>query len=415
MDESRQTMTQTQRVDFEGHDGNTLAARLDLPQSKPRAYALFAHCFSCSKDIHVARRIAERFVAHGIGVLRFDFTGLGHSEGDFANTNFTTNIQDLIAAAAWLETNHGAVDLLVGHSLGGAAVVVAAAQIKSVKAVATIGAPSDAEHVIHNFGHKLEEIEGSGEAEVSLAGRPFRIKKQFVEDVRGARVREAAAALRRPFLVLHAPLDATVGIDNATGLFVAAKHPKSFLSLDKADHLLTRPEDAVRAGNMIAAWAEPYIFDQGRRQPPQEERGSRDVVVSETGNGKYENAVIIGDHYSIADEPIAVGGGGEGPDPYEYVSAGLGACTSMTLRMYANRKKWPLAHVSVAVTHTKDYAEDCEHCDDGKSRKIDIFSRAITIEGELDDDQRQRLMEIADRCPVHKTLKETSEIRTIAR
>lgn len=406
-------MINTQRVDFKGHDGNMLAARLDLPQFKPRAYALFAHCFSCSKDIHVARRIAERLVANGIGVLRFDFTGLGHSEGDFANTNFTTNVQDLIAAATWMEATHGAIDLLVGHSLGGAAVVVAAGQMASVKAVATIGAPSDAEHVIHNFGHKLEEIERAGEAEVSLAGRPFRIKQQFVEDVRGAKVREAAAVLKRPFLVLHSPLDETVGIDNATGLFVAAKHPKSFLSLDNADHLLTSPEDALRAGNMIAAWAEPYIFEDGRIQPPQETGGSRDVVVSETGKGKYENAVIIGDHFSIADEPIDVGGGGEGPDPYEYVSAGLGACTSMTLRMYANRKKWPLEHVSVAVTHTKDYTDDCEHCDEGEGRKIDIFSREIRIKGELDDRQRQRLMEIADRCPVHKTLEETSEIRTI--
>ena len=408
-------MTQSERVEFKGHDGGMLAARLDLPQFKPRAYALFAHCFSCSKDIHAARRIAEQLVAHGIGVLRFDFTGLGHSEGDFANTNFTTNVQDLDAAASWLEATHGGVDLLIGHSLGGAAVVVAAGQIKSVKAVATIGAPSDADHVIHNFSQRLDEIETTGEADVSLAGRSFRIKKQFVDDVRGAKVKAAAGALKRPFLVLHAPLDATVGIENATGLFVAARHPKSFVSLDKADHLLTRAEDAVRAGNMIAAWAEPYVFKSGRAQPPQVTRGSRDVVVSETGNGKYENAVVIGDHFSIADEPVEVGGGGEGPDPYEYVSAGLGACTSMTLRMYANRKTWPLKHVSVAVTHAKDYADDCEHCEEGKGRKIDIFSREITIEGDLDIEQRERLMEIADRCPVHKTLKETSEIRTIAR
>lgn len=405
-------MPDTRRVDFDGHDGNTLAARLDLPQFKPRAYALFAHCFSCSKDIHAARRIAEQLVEHGIGVLRFDFTGLGSSEGDFANTNFTTNVQDLVAAAGWMEANHGAVDLLVGHSLGGAAVVVAAGQIDSVKAVATIGAPSDADHVIQNFGSKLDQIEAEGEAEVDLGGRPFRIRKQFVEDVRGANVRDAAAELRRPLLVVHSPVDEIVGIENATGLFVSAKHPKSFLSLDQADHLMRREADAQRAGNMIAAWAEPYIFETGREQPPQEARGSRDVVVAETGGGTYENSVVIGEHFSISDEPIEVGGGGKGPDPYEYVSAGLGACTSMTLRMYASRKKWPLEHVTVAISHTKDYTDDCEHCIQEDGRKIDIFTREITIKGDLDSEQRQRLLEIADRCPVHRTLEETSLVKT---
>lgn len=398
------------RIDFPGADEQKLAARLDLPDFPARAFALFAHCFSCSKDIHAASRIARRLTEHGIGVLRFDFTGLGHSEGDFANTNFSTNIQDLEAAAAWLNQEVGGPQLLIGHSLGGAAVVAAAANLPQVQAVATIGAPSDAEHVIHNFGERLDEIESSGEAEVHLAGRPFTIKKQFVDDVRGAKVRDAAAGLKRPLLVLHAPLDDIVGIDNATGLFVAAKHPKSFISLDKADHLLTREQDAYYAADMIAAWAAPYAFEGGVEQPPKTERGSRDVVVTETRRGKLENMVAIGDHHFIADEPVAIGGGGRGPDPYEFVTAGLGACTSMTLRIYAERKGWPLERVSVALSHSKDYADDCEHCEEG--RKIDIFERTITIDGPLDDEQRQKLLEIADKCPVHRTLEEQVHVRT---
>ena len=398
------------RIDFPGADGQKLAARLDLPDFPARAFALFAHCFSCSKDIHAASRIARRLTEHGIGVLRFDFTGLGSSEGDFANTNFSTNIQDLGAAAAWLSKEVGGPQLLIGHSLGGAAVVAAAANLPEVRAVATIGAPSDAEHVIHNFGERLDEIESSGQAEVHLAGRPFTIKKQFVEDVRGAKVRDAAAGLKRPLLVMHAPLDDIVGIDNATGLFVAAKHPKSFISLDKADHLLTREQDTYYAADMIAAWAAPYAFEGGVEQPLQTERGSRDVVVTETRRGKLENMVAIGDHHFIADEPVSVGGGGRGPDPYEFVTAGLGACTSMTLRLYADRKGWPLEKVSVALSHSKDYADDCEHCEDG--RKIDIFERTITVDGPLDEEQRAKLLEIADKCPVHRTLEEQVHVRT---
>ena len=353
--------------------------------------------------------MAERLNAHGIGVMRFDFTGLGHSEGDFANTNFSTNIQDLKAAAAWLRETHGGPDILIGHSLGGAAVVAAAAAIDGVKAIATIGAPADAEHVIEAFSENFHEIETAGEADVALAGRPFRIKRQFVEDVRGAKVRDAAAALRVPLLVLHSPIDETVGIENATGLFVSAKHPKSFVSLDQADHLLTRREDAEFAADMIAAWAARYA---GPREKIREDRSGRVVIVEETGKGRYENAIHIGDTHYIADEPVAVGGGGRGPDPYEFVTAGLGACTSMTMRMYANRKKWPLKHVKVTLTHAKDYADDCEHCEEG--RKVDIFEREIEITGDLDDTQRARLLEIADRCPVHRTLHEPVVIRTRA-
>ena len=404
-------MAESNRVEFPGHDGGLLAARLDTPVFRPHAWALFAHCFSCSKDIYAAREITAALVEQGIGVLRFDFTGLGHSEGDFSNTNFTTNVQDLVAAAKWLDQAHGGPQLLIGHSLGGAAVIVAAHDIPQVKAVVTIGAPSDAAHVIKAIRTHVEQIEDEGEAEVQLAGRPFVLKRQFLDDVRGAKVTEAAAGLKRPLLVMHAPLDETVGIENATALFVAARHPKSFISLDKADHLLTSPGDAQRAGKLIAVWAEPYVFDAGAAMPVQETGGTRDVIVSETGRGKYENAVVIGDHVSIADEPIDAGGGGRGPDPYEYVAAGLGACTSMTLRMYADRKGWPLDRVSVSITHGKDYVDDCLHCEEG--RKIDVFDRAITIEGDLDADQRARMMEIADKCPVHQTLEAGGHVRTV--
>ncbi len=403
-------MSRASRVEFSGAQGQTLSARLDMPEQEPRAVALFAHCFSCSKDIHAAQRIARRLSERGIAVLRFDFTGLGHSQGDFANTNFSTNIADLLAAAEWLKDNLGGPDILVGHSLGGAACVVAANQIDSVKAVATIGAPSQADHVLQAFHPSLDEIEESGQAQVSLAGRPFTIKKQFVEDVRGASVRDAAAGLRAALLVLHSPVDETVGIENATGLFVAARHPKSFIGLDGADHLLTRPGDVHFAAEMIAAWSARYAFAGEAEHTSGRDAGSRGVVVSETGAGRFENQVMAGRHAFLADEPESVGGGDRGPDPYQLVTAGLGACTSMTLRMYAARKNWPLERVSVALSHTKDHAEDCESCEQG--RKIDIFERIITLEGDLAGEQRERLLEIADKCPVHKTLEEQVHIRT---
>lgn len=396
------------RIEFPGAEGQTLSARIDRPSGTTRAWALFAHCFSCSKDILAAKRIAEKLASQGIGVMRFDFTGLGHSDGDFADTNFSTNIQDLVAAANWLLRTEGSVDLLIGHSLGGAAVVTAAGQISEVKAIATIGAPSDAEHVIQAFADDLDRIEEAGEANVLLAGRPFKIKKQFVEDVRGANVLKAAEGLKVPLLVLHSPIDQTVGIDNATGLFVAAKHPKSFISLDTADHLLTRKEDAEYAADMIAAWAEKYLPHSSKVAATED----APMIVEETGNGKYENEIIIAGRTYIADEPIAVGGGGNGPDPYEWVTAGLGACTSMTLRMYANRKNWPLERVRVTLSHAKDYSDDCEHCEEG--RKVDIFNRDIEIIGDLDEAQRTRLLEIADKCPVHRTLHETVLVRTRA-
>ncbi len=396
-------------IQFEGAEGQQLAGKLDLPTGQPpRAMVLFAHCFSCSKDIAAARVIARTLAQAGYGVLRFDFTGLGASDGAFEDTNFSTNLADIESAAGWLADHYEAPAMLVGHSLGGAAVVAVASRLASVKAVATIGAPSDADHVIHSFGSRLDEIEQRGEAEVDLAGRPFKIKQQFVEDVTGAKVREAAADLGRALLVMHSPLDQVVGIENASGLFVAAKHPKSFLSLGEADHLLSRKSDAIYAANMIAAWADGYLDAPADSKQPAPASGT--MIVSETGIGKFQNLVRTGQHVFLADEPVSFGGDDTGPNPYDFVLAGLGSCTAMTLRMYAGRKKWPLDQVSVSLSHAKEHADDCVDCDP-KSR-IDVFDRTITILGDLDETQRQRLLEIADKCPVHRTLEANAHIRT---
>ncbi|MEM7662018.1 MAG: bifunctional alpha/beta hydrolase/OsmC family protein [Pseudomonadota bacterium] len=395
-------------VTFQGANGQTLSGRLDIPDGGARAFALFAHCFSCSKDIAAARQIAVAMNENGIGLLRFDFTGLGASEGSFSDTNFSTNLDDLEAAAAWLENTYGAPQLLIGHSLGGAAVVAVANRLPAVKAVATIGAPSDADHVIHQFGSRLEEIATTGEAEVDLAGRPFTIKKQFVDDVSGAKVREAAAGLGRPLLVLHAPLDDVVGLENATGLFTSAKHPKSFVSLDGADHLLSNGEDARFAANIISSWFGRYIDEKG--SPGATETVDDGVLVEETGAGKFQAKVVTGRHSLLADEPTSVGGDDSGPSPYDLVSAGLGACTTMTLRMYAERKDWPVGKISVHVSHAKDYADDCANCEEGS--RIDIFERRISVGGDLTAEQHNRMIEIADKCPVHRTLESVAHIRT---
>ncbi|MBI1234596.1 MAG: alpha/beta fold hydrolase [Alphaproteobacteria bacterium] len=402
-------MARSERVEFEGAFGDTLAARLERPSGVPRAYALFAHCFSCSKDILAATRISQRLARQGIAVLRFDFTGLGHSEGEFANTNFSSNIEDLIQAAAFLERDYEAPTLLIGHSLGGAAVIAAARRIASTRAVVTINAPADADHVRKQFTEQVPEIEARGEAEVHLAGRPFRIKKQFLDDIEGRSLEEAAASLKLPILIAHSPVDETVSIENATRLFVAAKHPKSFLSLDHANHLLSGKHDAQFVADVVAAWASRYAAEDRLPDPPA--AVPHGVVVQETRQGKFQNWVVDADDIGLTDEPESFGGLGSGPTPYGLLSASLGACTSMTIRMYADRKDWPLDRVTVTVTHNKDHADDCAHCGE-EHRKVDIFERSIRLEGDLDSDQLDRLMEIADRCPVHRTLHEPVVVRT---
>jgi len=400
----------TDRFTFEGHDGHALAARLDMPEGPHLATALFAHCFTCSKDIPAARRIAARLAGAGIAVLRFDFTGLGHSGGEFENTSFSSNVTDLGRAAAALAERGMAPGLMIGHSLGGAAVLAAAGGIDSVRAVVTIGAPFDPGHVTHNFEGALERIEAEGAAEVKLGGRAIRIGQGFVEDVRAERLVPRIESLRRALLVMHAPRDPVVGIENAAAIFEAARHPKSFVTLDGADHLVTDPDDAEYAAGVIAAWAARYLALAKPTPPPGAPEGV--VRVSEADPGGFLQDVNAGpSHHVLADEPAAYGGSDRGMSPYGFLAAGLGACTSMTIRMYARRKGWKLAHVSVDVCHDKVHAQDA---DSRGTAKADRFLRVIRLEGDLDDDQRARLMEIADRCPVHRTLEKSAVVETRA-
>ncbi len=397
-----------ERVTFTGHDGSTLAARLDLPEGPHLATALFAHCFTCSKDIVAARRIAHRMATLGLAVLRFDFTGLGHSEGEFANTDFTSNVADLQAAAAYLVAKGMAPSLLIGHSLGGAAAIKAAPLIKGIKAVATLGAPFDPDHVTRNFDPALDKIRKLGAAEVDLGGRRFTITRDFVDDVEAARLKPALAQMRAALLVMHAPRDAVVGIDNATRLFTAARHPKSFVTLDDADHLITGADDADYAAEMIATWAKRYLDLRPPAPPPGVPEGI--VRVSEADPDGFLQDVSAGpDHHAKADEPRAYGGTNRGMSPYGFIAAGLGACTSMTIRMYARRKGWKLRHVRVDVSHDKMHAQDAKA---GSGDKIDIFRREIYLDGPLTPEQRDKLLEIADKCPVHRTLERTSTIKT---
>ena len=375
-----------------------LSGQLELPQGEIKFFALFAHCFTCGKDIAAASRISRNLKQHGIAVLRFDFTGLGNSDGDFSNSNFSSNIQDLIAAADHLRANFKAPQLLIGHSLGGAAVLAAADHIPEVSAVTTIAAPSDAKHVVHNFSAQLDEITKNGKASVSLAGREFTIKKQFLDDLEQYST-EHISRLKRAILIMHAPSDSTVNISEAEKIYMAAKHPKSFISLDGADHLLSSKQDADYVAGVIASWAERYV--QYEKDTYQAKLTTGTVLVEEK-NHAFTQHVSTNSHTWLADEPLKVGGNNLGPDPYDHLLAAIGTCTSMTLRMYANAKKLPLTHVKVELAHTRDYHADCNDCE--KGQKIEAITRKISLAGDLTDAQRERLLEIADKCPVHKTL-----------
>lgn len=398
----------TQRITFPTASGAQLSARLDLPAGAHLSTAIFAHCFTCGKDIPAARRIAARLAGMGIAVLRFDFTGLGHSEGEFANTSFTSNVDDLVAAADHLTSTGMAPTMLIGHSLGGAAVLKAATKIKGLKAVVTLGAPFDPGHVTHNFADAIPAIMENGAAEVSLGGRPFTIGKEFIEDVAKTELKACVANLNTALLVMHAPLDSIVSVDNAAEIFMAAKHPKSFVTLDDADHLITRSEDAEYAAEVIATWATRYL----KLRAPAPPIGAPEGIVrtcEADAKGFLQDIHAGPVHHALADEPLAYGGTNKGMSPYGFLSAGLGACTSMTIRMYARRKGWPLDHVSVDVNHSKVHAQDAAT---ESTDKIDTWNRKITLTGSLSGEQRQRLLEIADRCPVHRTLERSSEVVT---
>ena len=398
------------KLEFPGADGLTIAGLLETPDETPRAFALFAHCFTCGKDVVAASRIARSLVTKGYGVLRFDFTGLGSSEGDFANSNFSTNVQDLVAAADYLREKYQAPSILIGHSLGGAAVLSAANEVPEATGIVTIGAPADPQHVVKQFACDISQIEKEGSATVSLAGRNFTIKKQFLDDLNNQLQQDKIAKLDKALLVFHSPIDTTVSISEAEKIYVSAKHPKSFISLDKANHLLTNAQDAEYVAVSIAAWASRYVKNEFKVDAKNNNVSQGFVQVLEK-NHQFLRRVQSDQHTWLADEPTKVGGNDMGPDPYEHLLAALGTCTSMTIRMYANRKKIPLEDVIVELSHSREHISDCQGCEE-KPMKIDVLDKTIEFKGDLTGEQKQRLLEIADRCPVHQTLHGELDIRT---
>jgi uncharacterized OsmC-like protein/alpha/beta superfamily hydrolase len=397
----------SQKLEFKNSEGINLKGILDLPSDqKAQNYAIFAHCFTCNKNLLAVKHISTALTSSGIAVLRFDFTGLGESDGDFADSNFSSNLTDLVDVANYLKENFKAPSLLVGHSLGGAAAIFAAANIGSIKAVATIGAPSDPSHVSHLFGENIQSINKDGYANVQLSGREFKIKKQFLDDINNQNMKNILRNYNKALLIMHSPQDNLVGVEHAANIYKAALHPKSFISLDDADHLLTNKADSLYAGQMIATWAKRYL-DQNAETSLKSDYNT--VVFNK--DESFTSEIKTGDHRLVADEPESFGGNNFGPSPYELLNSALGACTAMTLRMYANRKKWALNTVKVHLNHNKDYAEDCDNCETNSS-KIDVFDRIIEIDGDLTKEQKIKLMEIANKCPVHKTLHNKVEVRS---
>lgn len=396
------------KIEILNKQGEKLAAKLQLPTSqKVLQYALFAHCFTCNKNLTAIKHITRALNQSGIGVLTFDFTGLGDSEGSFEETNFSSNIEDLISVSDYLKDNLKAPELIIGHSLGGAAAIVASSRIDSIKAVATIGAPSSTTHVSHLFSEDIEKIKSNGVAEVSIGNRPFTVKKQFLKDIESNNLKNILSKNSKPILILHSPIDETVGINNAAELYQTAHHPKSFISLDTANHLLTDSADSLYAGQMIANWATRYIDTT----TDEKISSNQQVAIRLQHDGGFTTEIKSGNHFLLADEPESVGGNNLGPSPYDLVLSGLGACTAMTLKMYADRKKWDLGEINIELNHSKDYAKDCETCENGNS-KIDIIEKVIYISGDLDEKQKARLLEIADKCPVHKTLHSEVKVET---
>ena len=402
-------MADVERFEFTGGDGQMLSARIHLPAVKPIACAVFAHCFTCSKDSRAATHISSALAEKGIATLRFDFTGLGESEGEFDGTTFSHNVSDIIAAASALREAYRAPALLIGHSLGGSAVLAAAAQIPEAVGVATIGAPFEPKHVARLFDASLEEIESNGQANVELGGRQFTIRKSFIEDLQQHCNAERIGEMKKALVVFHSPQDQVVGIDNARMIYQAARHPKSFISLDGADHLLRRRSDSRYAAEVLAAWASRYLPEEPAEEIP-EDTPEGEVLVEGKTTGFLQQIRARNLTFS-ADEPLDKGGTNLAPNPYELLLAALGACTSMTLKLYAGRKEWPLDAVRVTLRHDRVHAKDCEDCDKDTGM-IDVIEKELELEGDLSDEQRERLLDIAARCPVHRTLLNEIKIRS---
>ena len=398
------------KFEFNNANGEALAGLLEMPEHDAgiTGFGLFAHCFTCGKDIAAASRISRALAARGIALLRFDFTGLGNSDGDFSNSNFSSNIDDLVQAARALQAQYQAPQILIGHSLGGAAVLAAASQLDSIKAVVTIGASATAQHVRQLFKEQSATIAREGEAVVTLGVREFSIRRQFLDDIDNYSNTDEIRQLDAALLVMHSPIDQVVSIDEASRIYQAAKHPRSFISLDGADHLLSRAADAEYVASMIATWASRYLeSEQAKQALPQADLLDGEVLITEQ-NHLFLRGMYSNQHFLRADEPLKYGGSDLGPSPYDLLLMSLGACTSMTLRMYANLKKLPLEDIEVRLLHERVHAEDCVDCD----HRIERITRRISLHGELDEAQRQRLLEIADRCPVHRTLGNDPQIVT---
>ena len=395
------------KVHFNNDRGHRLSGIIEFPlHQRPTIFALFAHVFTGNKSLSATRNITKALTQQGVAVLRFDFTGLGQSEGTFADTNFSTNVADMLAAASFLEENYKAPSLVIGHSLGGAAAIESAATLDSVVAVATIGTPSEPKHVMHLLSCNMDEIMNKGESLVNIGGAEIKIKKQFVEDLSNHKLSDTLRDFDKAMLILHSPQDSVVEIDNAAKLYHTAKHPKSFITLDHADHMLTSKQDALYAGNVIATWMRRYIDVE------EEEKLSTDKqVIARLGDDGYTTDIMAGGHPILADEPKSAGGQDLGASPYELLNAALGACTAMTLQMYAKRKKWPLEEVRVHLNYSKSHIQDSIEYKDPNTR-IDHFERVVEVEGDLNQEQLERLLEIADKCPVHKTLSTPNFFKT---
>lgn len=390
------------KLNIQNAKGFQLQAHLELPANqKPRYYAIFAHCFTCNSDFHPVKNISRALTSHGFGVVRFDFTGLGRSEGEFADSYFSANVDDLLAVSDYMKEHYEAPSLLVGHSLGGAAVIVAASKLDSIKAVATIGAPSTTAHVKKHFSHHVQEIADKGDIAVNIGGRPFKINQEFVDDFDKMDLLQITNQLRKPILIMHAPFDKVVGIENAQELYKSAHHPKSFISLDDADHLLLNKRDSLYAGSMVGAWAARYF--EFKDDAILDSDGEQLVAHLNLVEDNFTTSIQTKKHTLIADEPESVGGDDFGPSPYDFLSAGLAACTVMTLKMYAERKKWDLQEVYAYITYSKKHAEDLM-ADKDKPNQMDHLSKKLKFIGNLTQEQQQKLKEIASKCPVHKTL-----------